>query len=119
MPSSTSNASLKQPLVEVQDLESSSSSSSQGVVEQKTDNERRGLSSLILVKSLCFGSFVGLLLQAVTFSAFLVTTKRWGRNPQPEESAALSYWTLYLLIHMDIAVYCIMWGGFLMTLTRQ
>jgi hypothetical protein len=116
--SSTANANLKQPLVEVQDLELSSSPSSQ--VEQKTDNERRRLSSLVLVKSLCFGSFIGLLIQAVTFSAFLVVSKKWGRgNPQPEESAALSYWTLYLLIHMDIAVYSIIWGGFLMTLTRK
>jgi hypothetical protein len=116
IPSSTANASLKQPLVEVQDLESSSSQ-----VEQKTDNERRRLSSLVLVKSLCFGSVVGVLLQAVTLSAFLVITKKWGRNPQPEESAAtMSYWTLYcLLVHMDIAVYCIIWGGFLMTLTRK
>jgi hypothetical protein len=116
--SSTANANLKQPLVEVQDLELSSSPSSQ--VEQKTDNERRRLSSLVLVKSLCFGSFIGLLIQAVTFSAFLVVSKKWGRgNPQPEESAALSYWTLYLLIHMDIAVFSIIWGCIFMTLTRK
>jgi hypothetical protein len=117
--SSTDNrADLKQPLVEVQDLESSSPSSSQE--EQKIDNERRRLSNLVLVKSLCFGCFVGLLLQAVTFSAFLVINKRWGENPQPEESVAvLSYWTLSLLIHMDIAVYSIIWGGMLMTLTRK
>jgi hypothetical protein len=113
--SSTANANLKQPLVEVQDLESSSSSQE----EQKTDIERRRLSSLVLVKSLCFGSFVGLLLQAVTFSAFLVITKKWGRNPQPEESATLSYWTLYLLLNLDIALYSIIWGGFIMALTRK
>jgi hypothetical protein len=114
--SGTANANLKQPLVEVvQDLESSSSQE-----EQHTDNAKRRLSSLVLVKSLCFGCFVGLLLQAVTFCAFVVIIKKWGRNPQPEEStAALSYWTLYLLIHIDLAVYSIIWGGFLMTLTRK
>jgi hypothetical protein len=113
--STAKNANLKQPLVEVQDLESSTSQEEQ----KTTDNERRRLSSLVLVKSLCFGCFVGLLLQAVTFSAFLVITKKWGRNPQPEESTTLSYLTLYLLIHMDLAVYSIIWGGFLLTLTRK
>jgi hypothetical protein len=116
--SGTANANLKQPLVEIQDLESSSSSQE----EQNTDNERRRLSSLVLVKSLCFGCFVGLLLQAVAFCAFLVITKlkKWGRNPQPEESAAaLSYLTLYWTLYMDLAIYSIIWGGFLWTLTRK
>jgi hypothetical protein len=117
--SSTADADLKQPLVEVQDLESSSSSSN-SEEEVNTDNARRRLSNHILVKSFCLGSFVGLLLQAVTFSAYLMITTKWGKNRPPEESGAtLSYWTLYLLIHIDIAVYSIIWGGFIAALTRK
>jgi hypothetical protein len=112
--SNTSNTDLKQPLVEVQDLESSSSSSQE---EQKTKNAK--LSTLVLVKSLCFGCFVGLLLQAVTLSAFLVINKKFGGNPEPEESATLSYRTLYLLLNLDIVVYSIIWTAFIVALTRK
>ena len=112
---SNANADLKQPMVVVQDLESSSSSQEQ----QKTDIARQRVSILILVKSFCFGAFVGLLLQAVSFAAFLVFTKKWGKNPQPDESAPLSYWTLYLLIHADVAICALIFVGFVMTMTRK
>ena len=42
---------------------------------------------------------------------------RWGKNPQPDESAQLSYWTLYL--RTDIAFYALGFLGFAMTLTRK
>jgi hypothetical protein len=71
------------------------------------------------VKSFCIGAFVGLLLQAVTFAAFLVFTKKWGKNTQPNESAPLSYWTFYLLIHADIAFCALVCVGFVVTLTRK
>jgi hypothetical protein len=114
--SSTVNADLKEPLIDVQDLESLSSQDE----NQLVDVARRRLSNHALVKSFCLGSFVGLLLQAVTFSAYLVITTKWGKNRPPEESGVtLSYWTLYLLIHIDIAVYSIIWGGFIAVLTRK
>jgi hypothetical protein len=117
--SSDSNADLKQPLVEVQDLESSSRPSSQD--EQKTEKNadpRLRRSNLVLVKSLCFGSFVGLLLQAVTLSAFLVINKKWGENPE-ESLATLSYRTLYLVATLNTVVYSIIWTGFMVSLTRK
>jgi hypothetical protein len=115
---SNANVDLKQPLIVVQDLESVSSSYSQE--EQKTDVARRGLSNLIFMKSLCFGTFVGLLLQVIGFSAFWVFTIRWGKNPKPDESAPLSHWTaLFLISHTSIALSVLVWGGFVMTLTRK
>jgi hypothetical protein len=115
---SNANASdLKQPLVVIQDLESSSSSSQE---EQKTDIPRQRVSILILVRSFCFGAFPGLLLHAVTFSAFLVMVKKWGKHPlQPDESAPLSNWNLYLLFHIDIAFYALIWVGYFAILTRE
>jgi hypothetical protein len=81
--SSTTNADLKEPLIDVvQDLESLSSRGD----NQPIDMARRRLSNHVLVKSLCLGSFVGFLLQAVKFSACLVITKKWGKNGPPEES---------------------------------
>ena len=116
-----SNASaedLKQPLlVVVEDLESSPSSQEQG---QKTDAARQRVSILILTKSLWIGALAGLLLQLVTFSAFLVLFFRWGKNPQPnEESALLFYWTLYMRLHMNIPFHAVIWVVFVMTLTRK
>jgi hypothetical protein len=117
--SSTADADLKQPLVEVQDLESSSSSS-YSREEVSTDNARRRLSNHVLVKSLCLGSFVGFLLQAVKFSAYLVITKKWGKNgPLEESGATLSYWTVYLIMHIDIVFYPIIWGGFVTALLTR
>jgi hypothetical protein len=107
------NADLKQPLVVVvQDLESSSSSSQE---EQDTDIARQRVSIRILVKSFCFVAFAGLLHHAVTFSAFLVYNKKWREN----NPAPLSYWTLYLLSHIDIAFYALVWVGFSATVTRK
>jgi hypothetical protein len=100
----TANAdSLKEPLIDVvQDLESLSSRDE----NQPIDIARRRLSNHILVKSFCLGSFVGLLLQAVTFSAYLVITTKWGKNGPPEESGAtLSCWTVHLIMHIDIVFY--------------
>jgi hypothetical protein len=111
--SSRSNASadLKQPLVVVQDLESSSSSYSQE--EQENDIAKRGVGNRILVKCLCFGAFVGLLVQVVTF------TIHWGKNPKPDTSTPFSTWTLCFFILLDIALYFLVWGIVIMTLTRK
>ena len=118
---SNANADLKQPLVFVQDLESSQSSSSSQEEQQKTDIARQRVSILILVKSFCFGAFVSLLLQAVCVAAFLVLTKKWGKNAQPDESAPpLSCsWTLCLLLDADIACHVLIWVGFVVTITRK
>jgi hypothetical protein len=112
--SSTANADfLKEPLIDVvQDLESLSS---QG--DQPVDMARRRLSNHTLVKSLCMGSLVGLLLQAITFSACLLIAKKWGRHPT--EPGNFSCWSLCLLIHMDIAVCSVIWGCFIVTLTKK
>jgi hypothetical protein len=117
--SSRSNASadLKQPLLVVQDLESSSSSCSQA--EQENDIAKRPMKKRVLVKCLCFGAFVGLLVQAVTFSAFLVFTIHWGKNPKPDTSAPFSYWTLCLIIHADIIFHTLVWGMLFMTVTKK
>jgi hypothetical protein len=117
--SSTANADLKQPLVvEVQDFESFASSSQEE--EQITHNARRRVRTRVLMKSFCFGAFVGLLLQAIMFSAFLlVITKKWGGDPHPEESTTVSFWSLYLLLNMDVLFYGIIWAGFLTALTRK
>jgi hypothetical protein len=118
LPCNASGAELKQPLVVVQDLESSSSSSSQE--EQNNDNARRGASNLILVKNLCFGLFVSLLVQAVTHCACLVLTKHQGKNPKPDESAcSLSPWGLQLIIHMNFAFFALVWGIVAMLATRK
>ena len=129
-----SNASaedFKQPLlVVVEDLESSPSFQEQEQEqEQNTDDSKQRVSTLILTKSLWIGAFAGLLLQLVTFSAFLVlfysggnnvvSTFRWGKYPQPNESTTLSYWTLYMLLHMDIPFYAVIWVGFVTALTRK
>jgi hypothetical protein len=116
---SNASADLKQPLlVVVQDLESSSSSYSQE--EQENDIAKRAVSNRILVKCLCFGAFVGLLVQAVTFSAFLVFVIHWGNNPKPDTSAPFSYWTLYLIIHIDFIFYTLVWGiVVVMTVTKK
>ena len=119
-----SNASaedFKQPLlVVVEDLESSPSFQEQEQEqEQNTDDAKQRVSTLILTKSLWIGAFAGLLLQLVTFSALLVLFFRWGKNPQPNESAPLSYWTLYMLVHLDLAFYAVVCVGFAMTLTRK
>ena len=74
---------------------------------------------LILVKSFCFGAFASLLVQTVTFSAFWVMYKKWGKNTQPDESAPLSNWTLYLPLTIDIAFHILIWLGFVMALTRK
>jgi hypothetical protein len=115
---STANADLKQPLLEVQDLETSSSSSQE---DQKTDNARQRLSILrsVLLKSFCYGSFLGLLVQSITFSAVFVMAKKWGKNPPPEASANVSYWTLCLLAKVDIVVYSMICGCFCMAVTRK
>ena len=102
-------------LVVVEDLESSPSSQEQ---EQKTDHARQTVSTLILTKSFWIGVFAGLLLQLVTFSAFLMLFLRSGKNPQHSVSAPLSYWTLYMLLHMDIPFYTLIWAGFFMALTK-
>jgi hypothetical protein len=114
---SDANADLKQPLVVVQDLESPSSSHSEE--EQMTESARREASNRILVKSLCFGAFSGLFLHIVTFSALFLFTLHFGKNSKPDESASVSYWTLYLIINADTAFYTLFFGGFLMTLTRK
>ena len=111
----TSNADaedLKQPLIIIQDLESSSSSQE----EPNTDIARQRVSIRVLVKSFCFGAFAGLLLRAVSFSAFCVMFKKWGKNTQPDESAPLF---LYLLFYADIAFHTLIWVGHLMTITRK
>ena len=116
---SNANADLKQPLVVVQDLESSQSSSSPEE-EQNADIARQRVSNLIFAKSFCFGAFASLFLHAVTFSAFWVMCKKkWGKNPQPDESAPLPKWTLYLPLCMNIAFYALVWLGLLMMLTRK
>ena len=109
---------LKQPLlVVVEDLESSPSSQEQ---EQTTDDAKQRVSTLILTEILWIGAFAGLLLQLVTFSAFLVLFFSWGKNPQPNESAPLaSYWTVYMLVHLDVAFYAFVLVGFAMTLIRK
>ena len=107
------NADLKQPLVVGQDLEPSSSSQE----EHDIEIARRRASLRILIKSFCFGAFVGLLLQAVTVSAFLVFNSQWGKNPQ--SASFLPYWTIYLLMHMGIALCSILWGGCAMSLTQK
>jgi hypothetical protein len=117
--SSTANADLKQPLlVEVKDSDSSFSSSSQEE-QQMADTDRRRVSTLVLMESLCLGGFFGLLIQLGIFSAFLVVTKKWGSDPQPEESATLPHWTLYLLLYMDVAFHGILWAGLFTALTRR
>ena len=104
-------------LVVVEDLESSPSSQEQ---EQKTDHARQTVSTLILTKSFWIGVFAGLLLQLViTFSAFLMLFLCSGKNPQHSVSAPLSYWTLYMLVHLDLAFYAVVCVGFAMTLTRK
>ena len=112
----TSNANakdLKQPLIIIQDLESSSSSQE----EANTDITRQ---RVILVKSFCFGAFAGLLLRAVSFSAYWVMFKKRGKNTQPDESAPLSNWTLYLLLNiLNIAFYTLILVGFFMMMTRK
>ena len=110
---SNANPDLKQPLVVGQHLEPSSPSQE----EQNTDIARQRASILILIKSFCFGAFVSLLLQAVTFSAFWVFTIYWGKNPQ--SASFLPYWTIYLLMHMGIALCSILWGGCAMSLTQK
>jgi hypothetical protein len=119
--SSRSNASaeLKQPLlVVVQDLESSSSSCSQE--EQEADVAKRAVKKRILVKCLCFGAFGSLLVQAVAFSAYLVFTIYWGKNPKPDTSAPFSYWTLYFFIYIKIIFYTLVWGiVFIMKVTKK
>ena len=110
---SNANANLKQPLVVGQHLEPSSPSQE----EQNTDIARRRVSLLILIKSFCVGAFVGLLLQAVTFSAFWVFTIHWGKNPQ--SAPFLRFWTIYPLMHLDVAFYAIVWVACAMTLTRK
>ena len=123
---------LKQPLIIVQDLESPSSSlsSSSSLKEQNTTeidiSKQRVSIRRVLAKSVCFGAFVGLLLQAVTFSAFWVMSQKWGTNTQADDSAPLSNnWTpLYLLLHADIffctltaVLGCVM--ALMMMMTRQ
>ena len=115
---SNANANLKQPLVVVQDLESSQSSSS-SQIEQNADIDRQRVSILILVKSFCFGAFASLLLQAFTFSALWVLYKKWGKNTQPDESAPLTNWAIYFLLTIDAAFYIFIGVGFVMTLTRK
>ena len=110
---SNANPDLKQPLVVGQHLEPSSPSQE----EQNTDIARQRASILILIKSFCFGAFVSLLLQAVTFSAFWVFTIHWGKNPQ--SAPFLRFWTIYPLMHLDVAFYAIVWVACAMTLTRK
>ena len=108
---------FKQPLLVVaEDLESPPSSQEQG---QNTDDAKQRESTLIFTKSLWIGAFACLNLQLVTFSAFWGLFYRWGKNPQPNESAPLSYWALYMLVHLDIALYAVVWVGLTMTLTRK
>jgi hypothetical protein len=109
---SNASADLKQPL-----LVSSSSSYSQA--EQENDIAKRAVKKRILVKCLCFGAFVSLLVHAVTFSAILVFTIYWGKNPKPDTSASFFTRTLYLIIHIDIIFYTLVWGMFFMTVTKK
>ena len=78
------------------------------------------MSIRVLAKSFCFGAFVALLLQAVSFSAVWVMHKKWGKNARPDESAALFNWTLYLLIHAD-SFFCALIGVgcVIMMMTRK
>ena len=126
----TSNATnadfLKQPLIVIQDLESSQSSLSSQEGKQNADIARQQrVRILILVKSFCFGTFASLLLQAVTISVFWVimyNNNKWRKNTtQPDESAAplLSIWNLYFLLTILIAFYTLVWVGFVMTQTRK
>ena len=107
--SSSTSADLKQPLIVVHDLESSSSSQE----EQTIDSTRQKLGILVvLLKSLCLGAFVGLLIQTITFSAFLLITKKWAKIP--------SRWTQYVLVYIDIAIFSIIsWGSYCMAGTRN
>ena len=110
--SRAASADLKQPLIVVQDLESSSSSSSRE--EQNTDkNTRRRLGILVLLKSLCIGAFVGLLIQTITFySAFLVVTIKRAKTP--------AYWIMSVLVFLDIAILSLFsLGGYCMAVTRN
>ena len=116
---SDANVDLKQPLVVVQDLESPQSSQSSSHEEQNADIARQRVSTRVLTKLFCYGNFVGLVLQAIAFSASWVMYKKCGNNTQPDESAPLSNWTLYLLIHADIAFYTLLWLGFVMMATRK
>ena len=113
---SDANVDLKQPLVVVQDLESPQSSQSSSHEEQNADIARQRVSTRVLTKLFC-----GLVLQAITFSASWVMCKKCGNNTQPDESAPLSNWTLYLLIHADAIAFftliCMM--GFAMMATRK
>ena len=110
---SNANADLKQRLVVGQHLEPSSSQE-----EQNTYSTRRRMSLLIIVKSFCFGAYVGLLLHVVTFSAFLVLI-HWGKDPPAIAPFLLSSWFLCLLKYIVIAFYAILWVSFAMTLTPK
>ena len=129
----TSNATnadfLKQPLIVIQDLESSQSSFSSSSSQEGKQNadiaRQQRVRILILVKSFCFGTFASLLLHAVlTISAFWVmyNNNKWRKNTtQPDESAAplLSIWNLYFLLTILIAFHTLVWVGFVMTQTRK
>ena len=115
---SDANADLKQPLIAVQDLESSQSSFS-SQEEQNADFARQRVRSLILGKSFCFGAFASLLLHAITFSVFWVMCKKLGKNPHPDESTPLSLWTIYLPLTIYIAFHMLVWVGFAMALSRK
>ena len=112
---SNANADLKQPLVVVQDLESSRSSSS-SPIEQNADIARQRMRILSLVKNFCFGAFTDLLLHAATFSTFWVIYKKLGKT---RRVCPLSYWTLYLLSNTNIAFCTLIWLGFVMMVTRK
>ena len=74
-------------------------------IERNENIATQRVSILILVMSFCSGAFVGLLLQAGVFAAFLVFIKKErGKNPQPDESVPfLPCWNLHLLLHADVA----------------
>jgi hypothetical protein len=90
----------KQPL-----LSDGDSTPQKSVLVTSCKNEERRLRTMI-VKILLVGIAAGLVLQTMTFSAFVTILKVWGRDPQPQDlSNRAMYYILFLLSQADIAVY--------------
>jgi NhaP-type Na+/H+ or K+/H+ antiporter len=74
----------------------------------------------MIVKVFLMGIAAGLVLQAITFSAFVTILKFWGKDPRPQDlSNRAMYFLLFLLSQADIAVYSVVIVMFIFFLTRS
>jgi hypothetical protein len=106
---------MQQPLLSEHDA-----SFRQSVLTSCKNEKRTRRRRTMIVKVFLIGIAAGLVLQALTFSAFVTILKFWGRDPRPQDlSNRAMYFVLFLLSQADIAVYSVIIVMFIFFLTKS